>query len=277
MVTGNRDTVEFRHVFGGVFENITDNTHGHSRRINVGVTYHELFQNIVLNGTSHDGFINALFFTGYDEECQYRQYCAVHGHGYGHLIQRNTGEQDVHIEHGANRYACFTNVTNYTRVISVIAAVSRQVERDGQTFLACSQVTTIECVRFFRSGETCILTYSPRTENIHCRVWTTQERRNTAHKVQMVTFVIDILGVQRSFRNTFQGCIIKGIIVFAHFLFQILLPFVIRTRRMIRKGYFSEIRINAHYSIIPFFFCSIFRVWKQLAFTLMKSSTPASL
>lgn len=26
------------------------------------------------------------------------------------------------------------NVTNYTRVISVIAAVSRQVERDGQTF-----------------------------------------------------------------------------------------------------------------------------------------------
>lgn len=72
------------------------------------------------------------------------------------------------------------------------------------------QVTAIECVGFFRSGETCILTYSPRTEYIHCGVRTTQERRNTAHEVQMVTFIIDILGVQRSFRNTFQGSIIKA-------------------------------------------------------------------
>ena len=97
VVTGNGNGVELRHVVGGVFENVADDTHGHIRRIDVGVTNHEFLQNIVLNGTGHDLLIYALFFTGYDEEGQDRKYGAVHGHGYGHLVQGNTGEQDVHI------------------------------------------------------------------------------------------------------------------------------------------------------------------------------------
>ena len=43
MVTGNGDTVELRHIVGGIFENITDDTHGHGRRINVSITNHEFF------------------------------------------------------------------------------------------------------------------------------------------------------------------------------------------------------------------------------------------
>ena len=276
MIAGNRNAVEFGHIFSGIFKNIADNTHGHSRRINIGITHHEFLQDIVLNGACHNGFINALLLAGNDEEGQNRQYGAVHGHGYGHLIQRNAAEQNIHVQHGAYRYASLTYVAYNTWVISIIAAVGGQVEGDGQALLTSSQVAAVKRVGFLRSGEACILAYSPGTENIHGGIGATQEWRNAAHKVQMVAFSIDILGIQRFFRNALQGCIVKGIIIFAHFRFQVFLPFFIRAGRMIWNRYFSEIRINAHYSIIPFFCCSFFKVAKQLALTLIKSSTPAA-
>ena len=195
VVTGNGNGVEFRHVVRSVFENVTDDTHGHIRRINIGITYHEFFQNIVLNSTGHDLLVDTLFLTGYDEERQDRQNGPVHGHGYGHLIQRNAGEQDIHIQHGANRNACFTNVTDYAGVIRIIAAVGRQVKRDGQTFLTGCQVAAVESVGFFCGGETGILTYRPGTEHVHGRIRSAQERRNTAHEVQMVAGCVYILGI----------------------------------------------------------------------------------
>ena len=92
MVARNGDTIELRHVLGCIRKDITDNTHGRSWRVNIGITYHELFQNIILNCTSHNLFIYALFFTSQDVERHYWQYGAVHCHGYGHLIKRDTRE-----------------------------------------------------------------------------------------------------------------------------------------------------------------------------------------
>ena len=43
MVAGNRNAVEFRHVFRRVLEDIPDNAHGHFRRVNIGVTHHKFF------------------------------------------------------------------------------------------------------------------------------------------------------------------------------------------------------------------------------------------
>ena len=67
MVTGNGDTVELRHIVGGIFENITDDTHGHGRRINVSITNHELFQDIILDRACQNLLVYALFDTGTDE------------------------------------------------------------------------------------------------------------------------------------------------------------------------------------------------------------------
>ena len=204
VVAGNGNGVELRHVFGGVFENITDDTHGHSRRVNVGVTYHEFLQDIVLDGAGKDLLVYALFDTCGNEECQNRKYGAVHGHGYGHLVQRNAVEEDVHIEHGAYGYACFTNVADYAGVIRIVAAVGRKVECDGQTFLACCQVSLVESVGFFSGGEACVLTDGPWTEYVHGGVWSTEERRDTTHEVQMVAAVIYIFGIEGSDRDVFH-------------------------------------------------------------------------
>ena len=277
MVTGNGNGVELRHVVGGVLENVADDTHGHIRRIDVGVTYHEFLQNIVLNGTGHDLLVYALFFTGYDEEGQDRKNGAVHGHGYGHLVQRDAGEQDVHVQHGANGYACFTNVAYYTGVIRVVAAMRRQVEGDRQTFLARCQVAAVESVGFFCGGETGVLTYRPGTEYVHGGVRPAQERRNAAHEIQMVAFFVNFIRVQRINRDTFQGGAFQAIPVFTGLLFQTFLPVLVGAGRMFRKTNLGEIRIQiCHYSIIPFLFCKSFRISKQLADTLIKSSTPAS-
>ena len=251
MVSGNGDTVELRHIFRCIFENITDNTHGHSRRINVGVTNHEFFQDIVLNRTGENLFIYALFESGGDEECQNRKYGTVHCHGNGHLVQRDTCEKNVHIEHGANGNACFTYVADNTGVIRIIAAVCREVECNGQPFLACCQVSAVKCVRFFCCGEPCILTYCPGTEYVHGGVRSAQERRDTAHKVQMVAAVIYIFCIKRSYGDTFHGHFIKIVIGLARCFFQTLFPFIIRTMGMFFQVNFCKIRIHCHVILPP--------------------------
>ena len=235
MVTGNGDTVELRHIVGGIFENITDDTHGHGRRINVSITNHEFFQDIILDRACQNLLVYALFNAGTDEECQNRKNGAVHRHGYGHLIQRNACEKDIHIKHRADGYACFADVADNTGVIRIIAAVGRKVKCDRQPFLACRQVSAVERIRFFSSGEPCVLAYRPWAEYIHRGVRSAEERRDTAHEVQVVALVIHIFAVERTYRNTFHCIFIESIIIFARRFFQFRFPFVIRTMGMFFK------------------------------------------
>ena len=261
VVARNGNGVELRHVLGGVFENITNDTHGHSRWVNVGVTYHEFLQDIVLNGTCKDLLVDALFDAGGNEECQDRKNGAVHGHRYGHLVQRDAVEEDVHIKHGAYGYAGFTYVADNARVIRIVAAVGRKVECNGQTLLTCCQVSLIECVGFFCRGEACVLTNGPWAENVHGGVWSTKEWRDTAHEVQMIAVIIDIFGIEGSDRDLFHGRFIECIKAFAGLGFQLFLPLIIGAVWMFPQRQLCEIRICVcHYSIIPFFFCSMRRI-----------------
>ena len=117
MIAGNGNTVELRHIFGGIFKNITDNTHGHFWWVNISITHHEFLENIVLNSTSHNLFVYTLLLTGKNIESQNRQYRTVHGHRYRHLIQGNTAEQNTHIQNGVNSNTSLTYITQHTRII----------------------------------------------------------------------------------------------------------------------------------------------------------------
>ena len=170
MITGDRDRVELRHLLRGVLEDISDNLHGELRRIDIGITYHELFQYIVLDRTGHFLQLSTLLQTCVDIECQYRKHTTIHGHGNRHLVQRNTIEQHFHVLQGTDRYTRFTYITNHTFVVGIVTTVSRKVERNGQTFLTGSQVTAIESVRLLSGRETCVLTDCPRTHSVHTAV-----------------------------------------------------------------------------------------------------------
>ena len=202
VVTGDRNRVELRHLLRGVLKDVGDNLHRELRRIDIRITHHELFKNIVLDSTCHLFEFGTLLQTGVDIERQNRQYGTVHRHRNGHLIQRNTGEEHLHILKRADTYTCFSHIAHNTHIISVIATVCRQVEGYRQTFLTAGEVTTIERVGFLCSGKTCVLTDRPRTQRIHRTIRTTQERRNTRHIVQMlhtfqVLFGIDWLNVNQ--------------------------------------------------------------------------------
>ena len=262
MVAGNRDAVELRHVVRGVFENIADDAHGHIRRINVGVAHHELFEDIVLDRAGHDRLVDALLNTGLDEERKDRQHRAVHRHRNGHLIERNAAEQDVHVEHRADGNARLADVAEDARIIGVIAAMGRQVERDGKTFLTGGQVAAIERVGFLRGGETRVLADRPRTEHVHRRVRAAQAGRDAAGEIEMVHVVVFVMGVERANLDVLHRGVHDIVVLLAHFRLKLLLPCRFITGRRSVEGKLREIRIlKRHQSIIPFFFCRNRRIW----------------
>ena len=197
MVTGDGDRVELRHVLRGIFEDVGDDLHGELRRVDIGVAHHELLEDIVLDGTCHLLEFGTLLESGVDIEREDRQHGAVHGHGDGHLVQGDAGEEDLHVLQRADRHTCFADVTYDAHVIGVVAAVGREVEGYGQTFLTGSEVTAVEGIGLLSGGESGVLTDGPRTERIHGAVRATEERRNTGDVVEVLHALQVLFGVDR--------------------------------------------------------------------------------
>ena len=262
MVAGNGDAVEFRHVLGGVLEDIADDAHGHFRRVDVGVAHHEFLQDIVLDGAGHDFLVHPLLYAGLDEESQDGQHCPVHGHGHGHLVQGYAGEQDVHIQHGAHGHPRLAHITYHTGIIRIVAAMGGQVKGDGKALLACCQIPAVEGIGLLCRGEACVLAHSPGTENIHSGVRPPQAGRNAAGKVQMVHMVILVMAIEGLYRHMLHGAAGEGLKLCPGLGFKELLPVPCRPLGSTFKAYLSEIRIVvSHYAIIPFFFCRSCRIW----------------
>ena len=204
VVAGDRDRVELRHILRRVLENIGDDLQRKFGRVNISIAHHELLQDVVLDRTAELVERAALLQTGHDVERQHRQYGAVHRHRDGHLIQRNAVEQHLHILHRADRHAGLADVADYARMIGVVTAVRSEVERHRKPFLAGSQVTAIERVRFGRGRKTGVLTDRPRTHHVHRTVRTAQERRDTGGIIQ-VLHAFEVFGRIGSFHGDVLG------------------------------------------------------------------------
>ncbi|CAB4936676.1 unannotated protein [freshwater metagenome] len=149
MVARDRNGVELRHFVGCVIDDVGNDAHAWSRRVDVGVADHELFENVVLNGSGKKSPIDALLFTCDNKHCEDRNDGAIHGHRHAHLIERNSLEQDLHVFDRIDRYAGLTDIANHIRVIRVVAAVCREIECHRQAHLTGSEVASVERVRLF--------------------------------------------------------------------------------------------------------------------------------
>ncbi len=105
MIAGDGDTVEPWHVRRAVGEDVRDDPHRGPGRIDVGVADHELLEDVVLDGPFERRPGHALLFRRDDIEGHDRDDRAVHGHGNGHLIQRDAVEQDLHVLDRVDRNA----------------------------------------------------------------------------------------------------------------------------------------------------------------------------
>ncbi len=89
---------------------------------------------------------HALFLGRDDIEGQDRQDGAVHGHGHGHLVQRDTVEQGPHVVDAVDGHTGHADVAFHPRMVAVVAAVGGQIEGDRQPLLPGGEVAAIKGV-----------------------------------------------------------------------------------------------------------------------------------
>ena len=183
-----------------------------SGRIDVGVADHELLEDVVLDRAGELFRRHALFLGGDDVERHDRQHRAVHGHRHGHLVERDAGEQRPHVVDRVDRDARHADVAGDARMVAVVAAVGRQVERDGQALLSARQVAAVERVGVLGGGEAGVLPDGPRLRHVHGRVGAAQVRRDAGIGVEEIDarkVVRAVGGLDRdAFRREpgFAGC-----------------------------------------------------------------------
>ena len=177
VVAGDRDRVEPRHLLRGVREDVGDDPHRRRRRVDVGVADHELLEDVVLDGPRQLLGRHALLLGRDDVERQHRQHRAVHRHRDAHLVERDALEQLAGVVDRVDRDAGHADVADDARVVGVVAAVGREVERDREALLAGREVAAVERVGLLGGREAGVLADRPRLGRVHRRVRTAQERR----------------------------------------------------------------------------------------------------
>ncbi len=130
MVTGDRDRVKARHMRSGVGNDVGNDPHRFLWGINIGITDHELFQDVVLQRTGKTRLIHTLLFPGNNKHGKYGNHRAIHGHGNRHLVQRNSVEQNSHILDGINSDSGHTDVSGDPRMVRVITPVGGKIKGD---------------------------------------------------------------------------------------------------------------------------------------------------
>ena len=187
VVARDGDGVVLRHFRAGVREDVRDDPHRGLRRIDVGVTNHELFEDVVLDRSGQLVRSDTLLACRSDVQRENRQHGAVHRHRDRDLREVDSVEELTHVEDGIDCDTGHSDVTGNARMIGVVAAVCGEVEGDREALLTGREVTTVERIRLRGSGESGVLANGPRLVHVHGRVRTTQERRCAREAVERVT------------------------------------------------------------------------------------------
>ena len=115
-------------MLGRVLNDVANDFHRGLGWVNVGVAHHELFQNVVLNGSRQFVLAHALLFSGHHIACQHGQHRAVHGHGHRHLVEGNLVKQNLHVFDRVDGHTGLAHIACDTRMVGVVASMGGQVE-----------------------------------------------------------------------------------------------------------------------------------------------------
>jgi hypothetical protein len=205
VIAGDRDRVEFRHVARGVLNDVGDDAHRGSRRVDIGVADHELLEDVVLDGPRELVLGDALLLGSDDVAGEHRQHGAVHRHRDAHLVERDAVEEDLHVLDRVDGDAGLADIADDARMVAVVAAMGGEVEGDGEPHLPRLQILAIEAVRILGGREAGILADRPRAVGIHRRPRPAQIGREAGHRAgEREPFEIG-LGVERLDGDAFEG------------------------------------------------------------------------
>ena len=127
-----------------------------------------------------------LLFGGDDVEGQDGEHGAIHGHRDRHLAEVDLVEEDFHVEDAVDGHTGLADVAHDALVVRVITAVGGQVEGTGETLLTGGDVAAVEGVGLLGGGETGVLADGPGAHDVHRRVGSAQEGRDTGGIVQVL-------------------------------------------------------------------------------------------
>ena len=167
VIAADRNGVVARHVFRAVGDDVGNDPHGGPRRIDVGVARQKFLEDVILNGAGELLLRYALLLGGHDVSRQDRQDGAVHRHGNGHLVERNPVEKDFHVLDGIDGNPRLPHVSRHTRMVGVVAPMSRQIKSDGQARLPRGQILPVKCIGFLGRGESRVLADRPGLVGVH--------------------------------------------------------------------------------------------------------------
>ncbi len=205
VIAGDRDRVEARHLLRGIAEDVGDDPHRWFGGVDIGVADHELFEDVVLDGSRELLRGDALFFRGDDIERHHRQHRAVHGHGDADLVEGDPVEEDPHVLDRVDGDPGHADIAPDPRVVGVVAAVGGEIEGDGEALLTGRQIAPVEGVGILGGGEAGVLPDGPRPGGVHGGVGATVKRRQTRQVVDVLEAIEIRCVVERFDRDALRG------------------------------------------------------------------------
>ena len=130
VVAADRDRVPARNVLGAEGEHVGDDAERGRGRIDVGAARGILLEHVVLDGAADLRPRDTLLLRYREVEAEENHPRRVDGHRGGDAIERNTGEQRLHVLERGDRDPDPTDLAPGERVVGVAPHLSRQVEGD---------------------------------------------------------------------------------------------------------------------------------------------------
>ena len=176
VVARDRDRVPVRHVLGAEAEDVGDDAHRWSRRVDVGAAGDVFLEHIVLGRAVDILPGHTLLLRDRQVEREQDRRGRVDRHRGGDLVEGDAAQQRLHVVERVDGDADAADLSRGARVVGVETHLRRQVERDRETGRSVREQVTIAAVRFLGGAKARVLPHRPEAAAVHRRLHATRER-----------------------------------------------------------------------------------------------------
>ena len=176
VVAGDGDRVEAGRVLARPLEGVGDDLQRGTWREDPRMLRHVLLEDVVLDRPSDLLERYSLLLSGDEQEAVEHHRRPIDRHGDGHLVQRDSVEQRLHVGEARDGDPALPHLTRRERVIGVVAHERREVERYRKTGLPALQEELVTLVGILRRGEAGEEPHGPQPRAVHAGVGAASER-----------------------------------------------------------------------------------------------------
>ena len=167
VVAGDGDGVPLGQVLAGPGEDVGDDAHGVANGINIGAARNVLLKDVVLDGAGEFADIGAGAAGDGHVERKQNAGRGVDGHRGGNAVERDVGEETLHIFDGVDGDADFADFADGHGRVGVVADLRGQVEGDGKAGGSLVEEEFVTAVALFCIAHAGVLAHGPEASAVH--------------------------------------------------------------------------------------------------------------